>query len=177
MEHTDYLEDSRVYRSEKDVFDDFTDEEREQYFGQTPTTVYENIQAFERYPAKLKVLQKGHVFTNSILSSFKTASINKWVTEIEYRILPVWRAEIIQTKKLHDSTNETALDQMHWKKVNNLRKDLAKDTQENQSLLTTMKEMIHLKEYLKVSELQKQIDLKMNELQKHYDVYKNNIIE
>lgn len=176
-ETTDYLDASRRYRSEKNVFDDFTDEEREKFFGFVPITVYENIQAFDRYPSRLEMLQKGDVLTEQLLNSFKSATINKWVTEIEYRILPTWLDEIKQIKRIHDSNSATDLDIMNWNKIHDIRKGIAKDTQKKSSLLTEMKEVVHLKEYEKVSDLQKQIELKMNRLREAYDNYKNNIID
>ena len=38
-----YLEQNRVYRSEKDVFEEYTQEERDRFFGKAPNTVWENI--------------------------------------------------------------------------------------------------------------------------------------
>ena len=48
-----YLDKDRVYRSERDVFDEYTEEERDKLFGRAPKTVWENIMAFEKYPEKL----------------------------------------------------------------------------------------------------------------------------
>ncbi len=45
-----YLDTDRVYRSEKDVFADYTGR-REKFFGAVPRTVWENMQAFEKYEA------------------------------------------------------------------------------------------------------------------------------
>ena len=50
-----YLEKDREYRSELDVFDEFTPEERDRVFGHPPKTVWENICAFEKYPNKMKI--------------------------------------------------------------------------------------------------------------------------
>lgn len=54
-ESSDYLEKNRAYRSEENIFEDFTQEERENYFGKVPATVYENLISFENYPEKLKL--------------------------------------------------------------------------------------------------------------------------
>ena len=51
-----YLEKDRAYRSEDDVFEVFTPEERDQYFGKPPATVWENMKAFDAYPEKVAVL-------------------------------------------------------------------------------------------------------------------------
>ena len=47
-----YLEKDRAYRSENNVFEDYTDEERNRLFGAPPATVWENMQNFENYPEK-----------------------------------------------------------------------------------------------------------------------------
>ena len=44
-EEAEYLEKDREYRSEEDVFEAFSEEERNKYFGKAPATIYENISA------------------------------------------------------------------------------------------------------------------------------------
>ena len=56
-----YLEKDREYRSEKDVFEDYTDEERNTLFGVAPETVWENIQGFYDYPEKTEAISGGGV--------------------------------------------------------------------------------------------------------------------
>ncbi len=84
---SDYLEKDRAYRSEEDVFEFYTEEEREEYFGKAPKTVYENLSALDEYPEKLEVLKAHGVFTTSIINSFKMAITTRWVTEINNRII------------------------------------------------------------------------------------------
>lgn len=176
-EAADYLEKNRCYRSEKDVFDDFTDEEREAYFGKVPETVYENVRSLEIYPDKIEVLKKGGVLANEILDSYKSASINKWVTEIEYRIFPDLFAQILDFKMLHDPIVASDLDISYWNKIRDLKNQIAKDNHDRKSLFTEIKEAIHKKDYKKVSDLQKFIYLKIDELKALYYIYKNNIID
>jgi len=40
---SDYLEKDRAYRSEEDVFEFYTEDQRAEYFGKAPKTVYENV--------------------------------------------------------------------------------------------------------------------------------------
>ncbi|HBC95470.1 MAG TPA: glutamine synthetase, partial [Clostridium sp.] len=54
-EDADYLEKDRAYRSEENIFEDFTDEEREKFFGKAPATVYDNLSAIDKYPEKKAV--------------------------------------------------------------------------------------------------------------------------
>ncbi|MGV2645023.1 glutamine synthetase, partial [Clostridium perfringens] len=65
-EEADYLEKSRAYRSEEDVFEDFTDSQRDEYFGVAPATVFENLSAFDKYPEKVEVLKVNSVFTDKL---------------------------------------------------------------------------------------------------------------
>ena len=48
-----YLDKDRIYRSELDVFDEYTEEERDKFFGKAPRTVWENISAFDEYPSSV----------------------------------------------------------------------------------------------------------------------------
>lgn len=54
-----YLEKDRAYRSEKDVFEDYTEAERTRLFGAPPATVWENMQSFANYPEKKAVITAG----------------------------------------------------------------------------------------------------------------------
>jgi glutamine synthetase len=176
-EDADYLEKDRAYRSEDNIFDDFTDEERERYFGKVPATVYENVIALDEYKDKVEVLIKGNVFSEKLLTSYKTALLNKWLTEIEHRILPAFAEEIIKTKALHDSQTASDLDISNWMKINDLRIELMKDSFAKVSLFTQIREAIDKKDYKKVSDLQKTIYEKLDELRRLYAVYKRNLID
>ena len=68
-EEADYLAKDRAYRSEEDVFEYFNDEERAKYFGTAPSTIFENLSAFDKYPEKLKALQAGDVLSDKIINS------------------------------------------------------------------------------------------------------------
>lgn len=173
----DYLEKSRCYRSEKNIFDDYTDEEREEYFGLVPSTVYENIKSFEIHSDKTNVLTQGNVLTEELLNSFKSASLNKWVTEIEHRIIPDLLHVILETNKIHDSANASDLDISHWNRISSIRNELAKDNHDKKSLFTEIKQAIHDTDYETVSQLQKMISSKIEELRKLHVLYKNNLID
>lgn len=176
-EKSDYLEEDRSYRSEKDVFDDFTDEERELYFGKVPSTVYENVRALDIYPHKTSVLKKGEVLTDKIIDSFKSAAINKWTTEIEHRILPNFLKEIVDTRSLHNPETASDIDISNWMKIRDLRIVLAKDSLNKKSLFTEIRNAIHEEDYERISDLQKLIYLKIDELRTLYTVYKRNLLD
>ena len=172
-----YLEKDRAYRSEEDVFEDFTDEERESYFGKVPSTVYENIYAFEEYKDKTQVLKKGDVLGDKLITSFKAASMEKWLTEIQHRIIPAFSHEIVQLKALHDPNTSSDLDISNWMKIRDLRIELMKDSFSKKSLFTETKDAIVAEDYKKVSDMQKIIYSKVDELRKLYIEYKRNLLD
>ena len=172
-----YLEKGRSYRSENNVFDDYTDDERERFFGKVPSTVYENIKAFEDYPDKLAVLQKGGVFREATIESFKAAAVNKWITEIEHRIIPDMMREIRGFKALHDPANASDLDISNWLAIRDLRTELMKDSLNKTSLFTRIRESIERENLQLASELQKVIYQKMDNLRMLYSLYKKNLLD
>ena len=101
-----YLEKSRAYRSEQDVFEDYTAEERNAMFGAPPATVWENMEAFEKYPAKVKVITAGGALRPQIIKSFREGALLRWKTEIIARILPEMR-DIVRSAQLIESPYRT----------------------------------------------------------------------
>ncbi|WP_040214271.1 glutamine synthetase [Clostridium polynesiense] len=176
-EEAGYLETSRSYRTELDVFEDFTEEERNNFFGKAPATVYENLTAFDRYPDKLQVLKRGSVFTDKIINSFRTTATNRWLTEISNRILNNYIDEIRSYKALHSLDKALDLDISSWMAINELRHYIMKDSYTTKSLFTKIKEAAASENYHKVSELQLELDEKMTILRKLYVSYKKNLLD
>ena len=58
-----------MYRSEEDIFEFFTETEREKYFGKEPRTVYENIIQLDKEKEKIKCLKRGEVFRDDLIAS------------------------------------------------------------------------------------------------------------
>jgi glutamine synthetase len=175
-EKFDYLETDREYRSEEDIFEDYTEEERNKLFGKTPATIYENLSAFEKYPSKLNVLKEGGVFNDKLINSFAKAVISRWITEIDRRIIPNYIDEIRDIKILHNPNNAVDLDYSHWTKVDEQRKYIMKDTHSGISLISKTREAIKEKNYEEVSRLQIELDTQMSLLRENYHNYKRNII-
>lgn len=176
-EKADYLETSRAYRSEDDVFEDFTDQERQEYFGKAPNTVYENLSALNKYSDKKEVLLQGDVFNDKIINSFILGMITKWIVEINNRIIPNYIEEIRSCKMLHSADNALDLDVANWMKVNGLRHYLLKDSYSNQSLFTKIKNATEKNDYAEVSDLQIELDEKIDELRESYSTYKKNLLD
>ncbi|WP_125154138.1 glutamine synthetase [Clostridium rectalis] len=176
-ESYDYLEKNRAYRTEADVFEDFTEKERECFFGKAPATVYENIIAFDKYPEKLKTLQDGNILTDKIINSYKLTTIDRWVTEITTRLLNNYSEEIRSFKMLHSIDRALDLDISNWMLINDLRQYIMKDTYNRKSLFTKIKESADTKNYSKLSNLQLELDEKMQNLRKLYSTYKKNLLD
>jgi glutamine synthetase len=173
----DYLEKGRAYRSEEDVFEDFTDAEREEFFGKAPATVYENLCAFDRYPEKAAVLKAGDVLTEKLINSFRMATMKKWLVEINNRILNNYTMEIRACRMIHQADKALDLDVANWMKINELRLYLMKDTYAKKSLFTRIKDATEAKDYDAVSELQLELDAKIKELREVYSAYIKNLID
>lgn len=175
-EDADYLEKSRAYRSEEDVFEFFTDEERDEYFGKAPATVYENLIQLDRYPEKLEVLRRNDVFSDSIINSFKLAITQRWTTDIIHRIILNHAAEVRSFKQLH-SVNALDLDISNWMTINNLRHYIMKDTYTTKSLFTRTKEAISNKDYALASNLLLELEDSMKNLRELYSNYTKNLLD
>ena len=170
-----YLEKSRAYRSEADVFEDYTAEERDAMFGAPPATVWENMQAFDAYPAKVKVITAGGALQTQIIKSFKAGALLRWKTEIIARILPEMR-DIVRKAKLIESNSRTDQDSYNWNKIKALREYLAKDSIDKKSLFTRLTNALNCGDFATASKLQVETYNKIEELKQLYDEYvRNNI--
>ena len=170
-----YLEKDRQYRSENDVFEDYTDEERSKFFGAPPATVWENCKAFDAYPEKVAVLTAGDIIKPVYLKSFETGALIRWKTELLKHIIPDYRAKVVSMKPVA-SESSTAWDDGMWQRVQELRVQIAKDTDTSTSLFTQIAKAFAADDFDKASDLQKTLDAKMEELEGLYNDYKNNIL-
>ena len=175
-EAADYLEKNRSYRTEEDVFEFFSDDERNKYFGKAPSTIYENLVQLDKYPKKLNVLKRNNVFDNALINSFKLAVIQRWTTEISSRVISNYMNEIRTFKILHNCT-ALDLDVSTWMKINDLRHYIMKDTYTTKSLFTRVKESLVKEDYSDASRLSLELDDKMTNLRSLYSDYKRNLID
>ncbi|MCL1808456.1 MAG: glutamine synthetase [Clostridiales bacterium] len=172
-----YLERHREYRSEKNVFDEYTEEERGRLFGYAPRTVWENLSAFDKYPDKLKIFSRGGVIDELTLESFKEATLSQWAMELYSRIIPNTMDFVRECRKLHDDSDCTDFDVENWEKIQNLRIYLGRDSIGEKSLLTRIKTALDEKNYSHASRLQIEMYEKVNELSDiYYLSYKKNLL-
>ncbi len=171
-----YLEKDRMYRSEQNIFTDFTQEERDKFFGKAPATVWENLQGFLEDPEKLKVLERDDVMTEQSVMSFHEATLQQWKTELHNRILLDNKEIIRHTVKLHNDSTAVDLDYAMWTKIEALRLELGKDTMEHRCLLQRIADALDEENYDLASELQVLMQQKMQEMQNLYVAYKKNLL-
>lgn len=176
-EDADYLEKGRAYRTEEDVFEDFTEEERSEYFGKAPATVFENLAQLESNPEKVDVLKKNPVFTDQIIESFKIAALSRWATEIEHRVITNYMKEIRSSRILHAPEKALDLDISRWTEINKLRHTLLKDTYNSKSLFTSTKDAFKNNDYELASSLYLQVEDSMSELRELYSSYEKNLLD
>lgn len=170
-----YLEKDRAYRSEEDVYEAYTEAERNRLFGHPPKTVWENLDALNKYPEKVEIISRGGALQERIINSFKEAALLRWKTEWIARILPELRTLVRKAKKI-DSTFVTDQDAYNWNKIFNLRAELAKDSIDEKSLFTRTINALNSGDFDLASKLQVEIYDKIEELKLLYDAYEKNII-
>ena len=170
-----YLEKDRAYRSEKDVFEDYTEEERNRLFGAPPATVWENMQNFENYPEKTAVITSSGALREQIIDAFRAGALLRWKTELIARIIPENR-DIVRRAKEIKTEFVTDLDSYNWNKINGIRSYLAKDSIDEKSLFTLLINALNDGDYATASGLQVEMYDKIEELKSLYDSYKKNMI-
>ena len=170
-----YLEKDRAYRSEKDVFEDYTEEERNRLFGAPPATVWENMQNFENYPEKTAVITSSSALREQIIDAFRAGALLRWKTELIARIIPENR-NIVRRAKEIKTEFVTDLDSYNWNKINGIRSYLAKDSIDEKSLFTLLINALNDGDYATASGLQVEMYDKIEELKSLYDSYKKNMI-
>lgn len=175
-EDAGYLERNREYVSELDVFDEYTEEERNKLFGVPPSTVWENLKAFSKYPEKVAVLYQGGIFNEAILNSYYLGALRRWYTEINNRILPQNAKLIKNFRKLHEGHPDVnALDENNWKRINDIKTELLKDRTDQLSLFTQVRLAIEKQDFNSAAELQLLIHEKVRYIKELYTIYKRNI--
>lgn len=94
-----YLDKNLAYRNEEDVFENYTAEECDAMFGAPPA----NMTAFEKYPAKVKVITEGGALRPQIIKSFREGALLRWKTELITRILLEMRGIVRKSHRIETS--------------------------------------------------------------------------
>ncbi len=171
-EYYGYLDKDRIYRSEEDVFEYYTEEQRRKLFGNSPRTVWENVKVLNN-KEKLKVLQSGDILTDIMIKSFRTTTLEKWKLIICMRKIKGYFAEMTMWKKI-ESVDEK--DNKDWEEIEQKRRYIYKNNNSQKSLFSKIYEAFENKEWENASNLVIELEDKMDELRSLYSKYKKNII-
>jgi len=169
-----YLEKDRAYRTEEDVFEHYSEEERRRLFGKPPATAWETLENLEKYPQKTKVLYTDDVFTPKIIAAHHKAALTRWVMELCNRIVPNNAEFVLGCTQVHDGHNE--LDARRWAEIQNLRHRLMRDDLKQKSIFTLIREATEQKDYPTASRLQQEMERLMEDLRERYRQYRRNIM-
>ena len=169
-----YLEKDREYRSEKDVFEDFSEEERTKLFGKAPQTVWENLKGLSAYPEKAHTIMGDGVITPISLESYEQSILSQWKTELHNRIIPNHMTFVRECRRIHGD-DATDYDLENWAKIDRMRHYIAKDSLHEKSLLTRASEALDKDDYDLASDLQIEMSQKIEQLRKLYLTYKRNL--
>lgn len=170
-----YLEKDRMYRSEKDVFDEYTADERDEFFGRAPRTVWENLKAFDEHADKLAIFKRDDVMTDVTLDSYREAVRAQWATELHDRIIPDTMDFIRSCSKAHDEMDCVDYDRHYWERIQRLRNYLGRDTLDKYCLLTRIKQALDSGRYNDASDMQIEMQEVVAELTRLYIIYKKNL--
>ncbi|NLA70071.1 MAG: glutamine synthetase [Clostridiales bacterium] len=170
-----YLATDREYRSEKNVYTEYSKDEREKLFGKAPATVWENFNAFETYADRLDIICQGEDSTRLILKSYKAQMINKWITEFHDRLIPNSMDLVRRFGKLHGE-DATDYDIVNWGEVQNIRFELAKDSINGPSILMEARLALDKGDYDAASKYEVEIEEMIEKLHKAYRKYRRNIL-
>jgi glutamine synthetase len=168
-----YLAQDRCYRSEEDVFEHYTEGERQRMFGMPPATVWETLENLNKYPAKTAVLESDGVFAPDILDAYRKAMLTRWVMELVNRIIPNNADYVRSCTKGGDHHNE--LDAQRWDRIQALRHRLMREDVNHRSLFAEIKEATDRQDYEATSRMQMEMTHLMTELRELYQQYKRNL--
>lgn len=169
-----YLRADRKYRSEEDVFQVYSEEERDTLFGKPPACVYETLRTLLHQDAGLQVLCQGDVFSDRILSSYSRAMLDTWEMELCDRLLQVNLIRVRSCKQVH---NLNDYDDALWTEISSLRQQLAKDTYERVCLFNEIRQAMDAKNLRRAATLQLEMDDAMRKLEYLYTRYLRNQLD
>ena len=172
-EEAKYLEKNRMYRSEEDIFEFFTETEREKYFGKEPRTVYENIIQLDKEKEKIKCLKRGEVFRDDLIASYRQSVVNNWKTFVQNTKIKKYIEELKKIKEIESSYD---LDIERWNKILDLKNNICKDTKIEKSIMTKLRDALKDGKLDKASKLLIELEKAMEDIKEQYKIYERNII-
>ena len=172
-----YLEKNREYRSEQNIYTDYTLEEREKLFGVPPANVWQSFQnwgdeTFE--PDKVGIITGGDETAAMILRSYREQMILKWTMEYHDRYIQNTMDFLRDCVKLHDD-DANEYDSNNWREISELKSLIGHEEKGRASLLMKARIAIDEQNYSELSRYELEIEEKLDELRNVYDRYRRNI--
>ena len=164
-----YLEKEREYVTERNIFSDFSKDERDALYGKTPATVWE---VMENYDFGKWAFLEATPFNKKIRDSYRTAVLNKWLVEIRDKYLPQSLEKAVALRRSIDSENSCS--ERNWTEMEALRIRLFKNTAENKSMATAMEEALDRKDFGAASSMLPEMNRMLHRLTELYRVYRRN---
>lgn len=165
-----YLEKDRAYRAEENVFENYSQEERDRLFGIPPATVWENMRNLTAFPDRVRVLTAGNALTPRVIEAFRSAATARWKYELLVRIIPE-DLEVIRACQPLDLNSDRAREL--WNRIDALRHELADDTPGHASLCTRLTSALTLDSLEEASQLQLVLARRMEQLRQLENEYRN----
>ena len=168
-----YLDKDREYRSELDVFEAYSEEERNRLYGKAPKNVYENMLNMENAD-KMQFISENPDF-KYILDSYKSAVLPQWHIDTISRYLTDVKNEC---KNILNAMNKQSFDIKHNKAneikcdIENKVKNLFSNENANYDNVMQLIEAAEAHNYKGMSEAKIKIDITIEEIRKLYSKYK-----
>lgn len=172
-QESDYLEADKLYRCEDDIFEDMDSNERDRLFGTPAATVYESLQTLKESDVA-GILCRGGVFNEQLLASYYQAMLVRWEMELMEKIIPANLSLIRSITRTDDGA--ISYDNKLWNDIEYLKLQLAKDTDDQDSIFTRVKAAVKAGDWEKTSVYQLAMKNAMNELKAKYKIYCDNQI-
>lgn len=165
-----YLLQKREYCTEKNIFDDYSEDERNKLFGKAPATVWQVMKPIT--DKNIKVYE-GSPLTRVIIDSYRHMVLNKWLVELKEKEIPAYRLQVSRMTRV--VANENSFDAQLWDEIASLRKKIAKDDSAVKSVISAMEEAICQCDYEKISELVIELSAATTELNLLVKRYNKNV--
>jgi len=172
-----YLEKDREYRSERNIYTDYTLEEREKLFGEPPANVWQSFMMWGDgccEPDKIEMITGGDETAAMILNSYREQMILKWSMEYHDRYIQNTMDFLRSCVRLHEDDGND-YDRNNWERISELKSLIGREEKERSSLLMQARTAIEDVNYPELSRLELEIEERLEELREVYDRYLRNI--
>ncbi len=166
-----YLNKAYAFRAEKNIFKDYTQQERDRLFGPPPRTVYELVHTLKKLNGTNPFLKE--IFSEAFVESYCSHMLRRWKEEVCDRIIP---SSLHQLDQVLAIPSQEQLDTDRFEEIERLLKRIVKDDGTKQSLRTQIKEAGDKDELERFSELFLEFTRTTQKVLKLYKEYKENFI-